>query len=167
VSLQRRRGTGADVGDGTDVTDDPAAGEIPEKPRIFDGADAVADAVRTEGIEGAADRRGADDLARMWDRADATVTGEAERRSERVGRKAVFGAADPEADQPPVAVLDAVPGRLERNVEPTVPRYVTGETHVDTGALSSLLCAVANPLNTSSQLAASETRSAGLKMPSR
>jgi hypothetical protein len=79
--------------------------------------DAVANAIGAEGFERTADGLGPGRLAGVGDRGDAAVAGDREGLGVRLGRVAVLGTAEAEADDAAVAVANGVLGDALGGVE--------------------------------------------------
>ena len=116
-------------GERAHVEDGAAAGELADEAGVVDGADAVADPVGAEALERGAHGFCAGQLAGVRHRSDATRARDREGALERLGR--IFEAADPEADDAAVSVLDRESGDRLRLLRGVHRRDVGRESHLD------------------------------------
>lgn len=98
----------------------------------------MADPVCLERLERTTHRRRADDLACMGHRREAVFLRRVKRRRERFRRVEVFLAAEADADDAALSVLDCVPDGLERFFERGAAGDVRRQAHLDVVALSRL-----------------------------
>jgi len=129
--FQRRHDAGAQVRHGRDVEDDAPLGELLEELGVLDRADAVADPVGVEGVEGAADRLRAGDLARMRHGPEPVLADEREDIRELLRRIESLLSAKPDPGDPALLVPRGLAHQLEPVLDRGAARHVRGEQHLD------------------------------------
>src|SRR5262245_56892007 len=143
--VQRGDDSGANVRERCHVKNDPPVGKLLEQQLVFDRADAVADPVCVETLEGAAYRLGAGHFARVRNRSEPLVSHERENLRELLGWKMRLFSAETDAGDPPLLVLRGPANELEPVFDRGATRDVRSEQHLDAVQLAGLLSAVAIP----------------------
>src|SRR5712691_12140423 len=119
--------SGTEVRERADVEDGASVDELSHEPGILFGADAVPQPVRLQALERASHRRGAGDLARMRDGAEAERLRVREYGFVRLRREFCLEAAEPHPDDAAVHVTRAPLDGLARLGLREPARDVRGE----------------------------------------